>query len=200
MLNHLPGSSLTTFPVQQCRPVLQPGCSRKALKSVVLTPQQLQYFILRGVGLPEQVSGPQQGQDPTRPLPARSEVSKGRFLTPRGRQERQGGRYKPRRCSLHPGRPVGQEAEGRLGCASSMAWPGTRTSGPIPITVTACCPLSPFPQERTFWGQLLALLPVGSTQPWQNTAACPQHHPTEPLSQHSTAALGRGRKRAALQE
>lgn len=52
--SHLPKSSptsfpsLTAFPIQQCRPVLQPGCSRKALKSVVLIPQQLQYFILGG--------------------------------------------------------------------------------------------------------------------------------------------------------
>lgn len=39
-------SPLTPFPPQQCRPRLQPGCSRKVLKSVVLTPQQLQYFTL----------------------------------------------------------------------------------------------------------------------------------------------------------
>lgn len=41
---------LTPFRIQQCRPLLQPGCSRKALKSVVLTPQQLQYFILGRMG------------------------------------------------------------------------------------------------------------------------------------------------------
>ena len=61
--SHLPKSSptafpsLTAFPIQQCRPVLQPGCSRKALKSVVLIPQQLQYFILGGAGLPERGAG-----------------------------------------------------------------------------------------------------------------------------------------------
>lgn len=189
MLSHLPKGSLTAFPVQQCRPVLQPGCSRKALKSVVLTPQQLQYFILRGAGPPERAAGPPQGQDPTGPLSAHSEVSvlpsKGRFLTPRGRQEHQGGKYRPPRCSLHPGRPAGQEAEGRLGCASGTAWHG-QASGLIPTTVTACCPSSPFCQgpasEKTFRGQPQALLPAGSTRPWQDTGACPQHHPAEPLS------------------
>lgn len=43
-------SLLTPFPFQQCVPLLQPGCSRKALKSVVLIPQQLQYFILERTG------------------------------------------------------------------------------------------------------------------------------------------------------
>lgn len=42
--------ALTSFFTQACLPRLQPFCSRNAVKSVVLIPQQLQYFMLEGGG------------------------------------------------------------------------------------------------------------------------------------------------------
>lgn len=146
--SHLPKSSptafpsLTAFPIQQCRPVLQPGCSRKALKSVVLIPQQLQYFILGGAGLPERGAGAHRDRTAqTTPSMWQGELVpiKGWFLTPHGRQERQGGKYKPLCCFLGPGRSVGKKQR------QPLAVPPARhgsTAGllPIPVVVPIVTP------------------------------------------------------------
>lgn len=84
----------TFLALQQWRPELQPRCSRKLLKSVVLMQQQLQNLYLKETMVPgyQLVGSPPMPADPV-------------LLTPRGRRGLLGDGCSSQRRSRDPGKP-----------------------------------------------------------------------------------------------
>lgn len=147
--SHLPKSSPTFFPIpyRLSHPAVPPRAAARLLQEGTEVRRS------DPTAAPVLHPGGEQGwlsaePEPTgtalrRSLPACGRVSllpiKGWFLTPRGRREHQGGKYKPLCCSLGPGKSVGKKQRQPL--AVPPAWHGS-TAGllPIPVVVPTVTP------------------------------------------------------------